>query len=147
MWRSAAVAGLYAAATRRSKQKKLKLPRSCPLHLAQRSQCEDAEAEFHDAGRGPVLEAAAASASVNGTSQVNSQSSQMAAAAAQQLHALLAVTAPQLQRRELKRALRQHEPQLGRRLQVVRACAAGGEDGASSGGVQHKRHDGELLQG
>jgi hypothetical protein len=146
--RRAAVAGLYAAATSRYKQQKSKHTRgSRPLHLTQSSQWEGAEAEFHDARHGPVLEAAAACTSFQGSRQANSQGRHMAAAAAQQQHALLAVATPQLQRGELERALRQREPQAGGRLQVMRARAAGGEDGASGGGVQHKRHDGELVRG
>jgi hypothetical protein len=67
------------------------------------------------------------------------------ATTAQQLHALLVVAEPQLQRRELKRALRQRKPQFQRRLQMVDAHAAGTEDGASGRSVEHKRHVAELL--
>jgi hypothetical protein len=53
------------------------------------------------------------------------------AAEAHELHAPLVVTAQQLLRM-FKRALRQCRPQLRRRLQIMRAQAAGAEDGASS---------------
>ena len=92
-----------------------------------------------------MLEAAATFAFVD--DQAKSQGRERAAEA-HELHALLVVTAPQLHRRAVKRALRQSQPQLRRRLQIMRACAAGAEDGASSSGMQHNRYDrAELHKG
>ena len=92
--------------------------------LAPKPPREAAEAAPHDAGRGPELEAAAAFVPVDGTSQAKGQYGQRAAAA-QQLRTLPAVAAAQLPRREFKRALRQREAELHRRLQMMRARAAG----------------------
>ena len=93
------------------------------------------------------MSAAAAFVPINGTGQAKSQGRQRTTAA-QQLQTLPAVTETQLQGREFKRALRQREPELCGRLQTMRALAAGAEDGAGGGGVQHKRRDeAELLKG
>ena len=94
---------------------------------------------LHDAGHNLVLEAAAAFAPANSTSQAKSQDRKRAAAA-QQLQALGAVAAPQLQRCELKRALWQREVELHRRLQIMRAQAAGTKDGARGCGGKHKSY-------
>ena len=99
----------------------------------------DAEAAFHDAGHNSVLKAAAAFVSVDGTSQAKSQKRKWATAA-QQLHALRIIMAPQLHRRLFKRALRWPELELRRRLQIMRGNAAAAEDAAGGCGVQHKTH-------
>ena len=73
--------------------------------------CVDAQAAPHDDGHEPVFEDQETTFLFIGTTQAKCQIQQRAAAA-QQLRALLVVAEPQLQRRELKRAVRQHEAQL-----------------------------------
>ena len=107
---------------------------------------QDAEAALHDAGNQPPVLHAASAVAVNHKAEAKRNGGERAAAT-QQLQTLVAVT-PQLHGRAFERTARQRELQLGRRLQVVRAQAAGAEDGASGGGVQHETHGvAELRKG
>ena len=106
---------------------------------------EDAQAALEDVGDSFAVEVAVAFV-VDDTGKAI-RNKRKRAAAAQQLQTLVAVT-PQLHGRAFESTARQRELQLGRRLQVVRGQAAGAEDGASGGSVQHETHGvAELRKG
>jgi hypothetical protein len=113
--------------------------------VRQKPPSQAAEATLHDEGCGFDLEAfAAVLAPVRGTRQAKSQGRKMATAA-QKLQTLLDVThtAPQLQGQlSLKRAvLRQHEPQLRKRLHTMQLWAAAAKDGRERGSHEEERQD------
>jgi hypothetical protein len=89
-----------------------------------------AEEAPHDEGCSRTLHAVEAAAVIR-TRQAENNGGQKASAA-HELQMLVA-TAPQLQRRELRRHAEQRV-----RLQTKRAHGAATEDGAGSGGAQHK---------
>ncbi len=111
-----------------------------------KSTCQEAEAALHYAGNQPPVLHAASAGAVNHKAEAKCYGRERAAAA-QQLQTLVAVT-PQLHGRAFESTARQCELQLGRRLQVVRTQAAGAEDWASGGSVQHDTHGvAELRKG
>ncbi len=95
-----------------------------------------AEEAPHDEGCSRALHADAAAAVIR-TRQAESNGGQRASAAHEPQ--MLAATAPQLQRRQLfQQALRRRHAEQRVRLQTKRAHGAATEDGAGSGGAQHK---------